>query len=290
MIKQHIVDEIHRAARKTFIRRSVVLKGIDDLWQADLIDLKRFRKINRGFTFVLIVMDCLSKFAWTVAVKTKTKSEIANAFNSIITRTQRHPVNLQTDHGNEFYNNLFQDIVRKHNINHYSTYSIMKASLVERLIRTIKNKLFKLFSLNGNYKWIGEPLKSVINSYNNTVHRITKYKPVDVNYYNEKLILKNIIEAYNVNLPSKETNKLVVGDFVRISKFKSIFEKGYTPNWSTELFKITKIKKTHPVTYEIKDFRNQPILGSFYRYELQKTKYPDTFLIEKVLKKNGDRL
>lgn len=290
MIKEQIANEIHKAARKNFSRRTVILKGIDDLWQADLIDLKQFKKINHGYTFVLIVMDCVSKFAWTVPVKTKTMSEIANAFISIITTSNRHPVNLQTDQGSEFYNKLFQNVIKKYGINHYSTYSIMKASLVERLIRTIKNKLFKLFSINGNYKWVGKPLKSVIDSYNNSKHRITKFKPVDVNFRNEELVLKNIKEAYKVKLFKNEKTKLVVDDFVRISKYKSIFEKGFTPNWSTELFKINKIKNTHPLTYEIRDFRNQPILGSFYGYELQKTKYPDTFLIEKILKRNGSRL
>lgn len=290
MIKQQIVNEIHKAARKRFNRRSVVLKGIDDLWQADLIDLKRFKKVNRGYTFILIIMDCLSKFAWTLPVKNKTMSEIANAFNSILSKSHRHPINLQTDHGNEFYNKLFQNVVNKYSINHYSSYSIMKASLVERLIRTIKSKLFKLFSLNGNYQWVGKPLKSITDSYNNTKHRITKFKPSDINISNEKQILKNINKAYNVKTFKYEKNKLDVGDVVRISKYKSMFEKGYTPNWSTELFKINKIKNTKPLTYTIEDLRKQPILGSFYGYELQKTKYPDTFLIEKVLKRNGAKL
>lgn len=289
MSKHQIVSEIHKTARKNFTRCSVILKGIDDLWQADLIDLKRFKKTNNGFTFVLIVMDCFSKFAWVVPVKTKTKSEIATAFINIITLSRRQPINLQTDHGTEFYNDVFQKVTKRYHINHYSTYSIMKASLVERLIRTIKNKLFKLFSLNGNYRWYGKPLKDEINIYNQSRHRTTKFKPNEVNGSNAHLVMNNIKLA-QVKSKKQDKIKFKLGDFVRISKYKSIFEKGYTPNWSTEIFKINKIKNTHPVTYQIEDLRNQVILGSFYNYELQKTKYPDTFLIEKILKKKGEML
>ncbi|CAK1578742.1 unnamed protein product [Parnassius mnemosyne] len=82
-----------------------------------------------------------------------------------------------------------------------------------------------------------------------------------------------------------------VGDYVRISKYKGTFENGYTPNWSTEIFIIRKLQNTIPTTYLIEDtIRGQPILGGFYAQELQKTKNPNIYLVEKVLRRKGNKV
>lgn len=289
MSKLQVVQEIHKEARKNFLRRSVNLNGIDDLWQADLIDFQNLKSFNQGYSYVFVVLDCFSKFAWTIPVKTKTKSEVANAFINILVTTHRKPDNLQTDKGTEFYNNEFAHITKTYKINHYSSHSIKKASIVERLIKTLKNNLYKYFSLNGSYKWIGKPLETIVSNYNKTIHRTTKHKPFEINRSNENKVWTNIkkLQMSN-NQPRKK--RLIVNDLVRISKYKSIFEKGYTPNWSTELFTIKKINNTKPVTYVIEDLHKQPILGTFYEQELQKTICPDVYLIEKVLRKKGNRL
>ena len=72
-----------------------------------------------------------------------------------------------------------------------------------------------------------------------------------------------------------------------MSKVKQVFEKGYTPNWSTEIFTVSKVVKTNPVTYHLKDYQDKPITGGFYEEELSKTKYPHIYLVEKVLKRRG---
>lgn len=288
MEKHQIVNEIHRPARKNFKRRSVVLKGIDDLWQADLIDLQKFHKVNKGYKYILTVIDTFSKYAWCVPIKSKTKTEVKNSFELIIQLTKRIPKNLQTDFGKEFYNNEFERYVNSLKINHYSTYSVKKASIVERLIKTLKSKLYKHFSLIGNYKWVGKPLDDIVKSYNQTVHRTTKFKPIDVNFDNDIQVSKNI-EKSQINMHYKR-NKFKIGDCVRISKYKSAFHKGYTPNWSTELFTIIHVNRTTPVAYHIQDQRKNKILGAFYEEELQKTNYPNVYLVEKVIKKKGRKL
>ena len=152
----------------------------------------------------------------------------------------------------------------------------------------MKSKLYKYFSLIGKFKWVGEPMNNIVYTYNNSVHSITKYKPKDVNDSNEVIIKRNIRKRYNTLIKSK--NKLNVGDSVRISKYKAEFQKGYTPNWSTEIFTIAKVNKTNPITYAIEDQKKQHILGSFYEQELQKTKYSDVYLVEKVLKRKDNKL
>lgn len=290
MSKTQIVDEIHKQARRNFIRRSVILKSIDDLWQADLIDIQNLCKYNKNFRYILVIIDCFSKFSWTVPLKSKSKSEIINAFDCLF-NAGRKPKNLQTDQGTEFYNRDFKCLMLKYNINHYSTYSVKKASIVERVIRTLKNKLYKYFNIVGNYKWIGKPLDTVTDDYNNTVHSTTKFKPIKVNTLNEGHVRNNINKIQRANNSNSKKNKFHLGDFVRISKYKGTFQKGYTPNWSTEIFKIININdERQPAVYYLEDQHKQPILGAFYQEELLKTKYPDIYLIEKVLKKKGDRL
>lgn len=288
MKKEQIVNEIHRSARKNYRRRPVILKEINDLWQADLLDLQKFQTFNKGYKYILVVIDAFSKYAWCVPSKSKTKTEIKNAFEKIIKSHKKNPVNLQTDFGTEFYNNEFKRFLISKNINHYSTYSVKKASIVERLIKTLKGKLFRYFSFIGNYKWVGKPLDDIVQSYNQTVHRTTKFKPDAVNSENEKEVMENIIKSQNYL--QKKSNKFYVGDRVRISKYKSVFRKGYTPNWSTELFTIKKVNNTHPITYHIEDLKKNPILGTFYEQELQKTQCPNIYLIEKVIKKKGKKM
>lgn len=288
MSKLCIVNELHKPARKNFKRRSVIIKGIDDLWQADLIDIQKYSKENKGFKYILVIIDALSKYAWVAPLKTKTKEEIQKAIQTIIAESGRCPKNLQTDLGKEFYNSLFKKLMYKYKINHYSTFSTKKASIVERLIRTLKTRLYKYFSLHGNYQWVGNNLESIVRSYNNSIHSTTKFKPNDVNVRNEHLVKQNIYNSQRKRLPCR--NKYKVGDKVRISKYKTHFSKGYTPNWSTEIFKIIKVNATNPVTYLVEDMHKEKILGSFYEYELQKTKFPDIYLIEKVIRRNKNKI
>ncbi|XP_015123874.1 uncharacterized protein LOC107045958 [Diachasma alloeum] len=113
-------------------------------------------------------------------------------------------------------------------------------------------------------------------------------KPKDVNSANEKFV-QHRIYGKNRNNQIKKA-KFKVDDPVRISKYKHTFEKGYTPNWTTEIFKINQIRKTDPTTYKLIDYQSSPIEGIFYEEELAKVQHPDIYLVEKVLKKRGDTL
>lgn len=286
MSKRNVVNEIHRNARVNFPRRHVVMKDIDDLWQADLVDMQAHSKINKGYNFVLTVIDTFSKYAWAYPLKHKNKMLVSQAFQ-LLFRKGRVPKNLQTDLGTEFYNDELKQVLQRYNINHYSTYSTKKASIIERFIRTLKSKLYKEFSVKGNYKWMDGSLEKIVKGYNETYHRTIGLTPSQVNQTNKRLLLKRFERNYSK--PLKKGKQLEIHDFVRISKYKSTFEKGYTPNWSTEIFKIIKVQNTTPQTYLLQDSRGRPILGAFYSQELQKTKYPDVYLVERVLKKKNNK-
>lgn len=287
MSKADVVDEIHKGARKNFIRRSYQMRGIDDTFQADLIEMIPHYKSNHNYKYILTVIDVFSKFAWTVPLKNKTGKEVTDAMKSIFLKDKRIPKNLHTDQGKEFFNKFFQQLMNEYGINHYFTYSKMKASIVERFNRTLLTKLWKIFSLQGSFKWL-KTLKSVTNTYNDTVHRTIKMKPSEVNITNSNRILRDSYRKNNT-LNTQYRPKFKMNDYVRISKFKSIFEKGYTPSWSTEIFQIYEVQLNNPITYLLKDLTGIKISGSFYEQELMATKYPTIYLIEKILRKKGNK-
>ena len=143
----------------------------------------------------------------------------------------------------------------------YSTYNEGKPVVAERFIRTLKNKLYKNMTASNENVYYNV-LDDVVSEYNNTKHSTIKMKPMDVKD-NERVY----IDEHN-----EKDSKFKIGDRVRISKFKNIFAKGYTPNWSKEIFIVDKINDTVPYTYNIKDLNGEKIIGSFYDKELQKTK------------------
>ncbi|XP_051155164.1 uncharacterized protein LOC127277817 [Leptopilina boulardi] len=142
------------------------------------------------------------------------------------------------------------------------------------------------FNLQGNYKWINL-LPTLISQYNNKKHRTIGMKPKDVTVEDTRELLRRIRKLRRIPL---RRPKFKVGDRVRVSKNKSIFEKGYTPNWSTEIFTVNQLKRTKPVTYKLTDYQNQSIEGGFYEEELLKVKYSDVYLVEKVLKTRGNKV
>ena len=161
----------------------------------------------------------------------------------------------------------------------YSTYNEGKSVVAERIIRTLKNKIFKHMTAVSKNVYF-DVLDDIVNKYNNTVHRTIKMKPIDVT--------DDSYAEYNEDFNKKDP-KFKVGDHVRISKYKNIFAKGYTQNWSEEVFVVSKIKDTVPSTYVVSDLNGKKIARSFYENELQKTSQ-EKFRIEKVRKRIGDKL
>jgi hypothetical protein len=285
-MKRDVVVELHAPARVNFKRRRVIVKGLKDLLQSDLIEMIPYARFNNGFKYILIVINTFSKFVWAYPLKTKTAAEVTNALSSLFKTKKNIPKNFQTDFGKEFYNKSLNAVFKKYHINHYSTYSTKKAQMAERVIRTIKNLIWKEFSFRGNYKWT-DILQDIVKRYNNTKHHTTQYKPSAINKKNEKKILRDVYSHMKTIDPHK--SKFKVGDFVRVSKYRQVFSKSYTPNWSNEIFSIKKVQQTVPRTYLLQDEDGEPILGGFYAYELQRVKHPNFYLIEKILRKKGNK-
>ena len=276
---EKLANELHKPIIRKFKRRKVNFGNEpNEIWSADLIDLKKLKKYNNGFQYIINIIDLYSRYAWSIPIKNKTGKSIVEAFDSI---RGSKPKKLWVDNGSEFYNKIFKKWLNDNNIEMYSTFNEGKAVVIERFNRTLKNKMFKYFTVNGTYKYI-DILSSLINEYNNKKHSSTKLSPKEL-YFNGK---KNYLTKKKNKIPISYDFK--IGDKVRISKFKKKFEKGYTPNWTEEIFIIYAINMTNPVTYLIKDLNNNPIKGSFYKQELQKTNQ-EIFRISKVIRKKGQK-
>lgn len=287
-LKRDVVNELHAPARRNFRRRRVIIKGLRDLFQIDLVEMIPYAQENDQFKYILVCINAFSKFAWATPIKNKTSKEVSKAMESILSSGRKNvPKNIQSDQGKEFFNTEFKKLMDKYNINHYSTYSNLKSSIVERFNRTLKNKMWKEFSFNGNYRWVNI-LKQIVDKYNNTVHRTTKYKPTAVNQKNAKEIQKLVYD--NIKIADPRITKFEVGDPVRISKHRHVFAKMYTPNWTNEIFTVSEIQNTYPRTYILQDSEKQNVLGGFYEEELKKVQHPDVYLVEKVIRRRKNQV
>ncbi len=284
--KDQLADELHKPVRRKFRRRRVEVKRIDQIWSADLVDMQWNSRQNSGYKYLLNIIDLFSKYAWSVPTKDKTGRSITDAFDKVVKSSGRKPEKLWVDQGTEFYNRVFRSWLKENDIEMYSTHNDGKAVVVERFNRTIKEKMWKYFSANNTHKYI-DILDSLMDLYNSGYHRSIKMSPKEASLVeNETEVRRNLYRSVD---KSTKPAKFKEGDTVRISVKKSIFEKGYTPRWTEEVFRVVEVQVTTPVTYKLEDLNEEKIDGSFYDAELQKTEQ-GVFRVEKVLrrdKKNG---
>jgi len=147
--------------------------------------------------------------------------------------------------------------------------------------------MFREFSARNTYNWV-DMLDELVERYNNSYHRTIKMAPADVTEQDEERLQE--IHLANRLSVQRGPVKFRVGDWVRISGIKGVFTKSYYPLWSTELFKITKVCNTRPVTYKLQDYHGRPMLGGFYNEEISKTNYPGVYLVERVLKRRRGKV
>ena len=246
----------------------------------------KFSKVNRGYKYIFTNIDIFSKFAWSFPLKTKTIKEIKSCFQKI--SKQRKPKYIWSDQESAFFSKEMLKFFEDHNIKIYYTHSNLKAVIIERFNRSLRELMMKKFVKSNNTVWYNI-LPELIKTYNNRYHRTIKMKPINVNKTNEKHI-KNTV--YNYDITNKKP-KYKINDLVRISlKRRQLFDKP-TGNikWSEELFKIYKINKSNVITYQLKDMNDEIIKGIFYERELQLSKNTTgEYIIEKILKTKGNNI
>lgn len=289
-VREEIIKEIFKPARINYPRMKIVVKGLWETLSADLLDMQKYAKYNKNYRYILTVIDHFSKWAWAIPVKNKSAPVVTAAMKKIL--DEGHPVkNIFTDDGKEFYNSDFEALMKKFKVNRYHTYSGIKSGMIERFNRTLRHMLHPAMLVQGNSNWL-KLLPKVIHEYNHEKkHRTIKMTPVEAtDPSKEKEILVKVYRKNNLKIVKKTKKpKFKVGDFVRVSKKRLTFEKGYTPSYSMEIFRIAKVKLSNPRTYLLKDLEGEEIKGRFYEEEMQKTKFPHEYIVEKVLRKKGNK-
>ena len=278
---------LHKPVRYNFPRNRVIVAGIDDQWQADLVDVSFLARFNKGYKFLLTCIDVFSKFAWVLPLKNKTGESLVNGFQSILD-LGRSPEKLQTDKGTEFLNRNFQSLLKENSSNFFTTNGELKASMVERFNRTLKTRMWKYFTAKNNRVYI-DILQDIVHGYNSSYHRSIGRAPASVSFLNVGQVRKKL---YGKSWTKPGRNfKFKLGDQVRISKSRRTFKKGYLPSWAQESFTVRKIIPNVPPVCQLRDYADDEIEGVFCAEELQKVhKSDDIYKIEKILaekKENG---
>jgi transposase InsO family protein len=278
---EELANELHAPVKRKFQRRRVISYGVDDVWSCDLVEMQEWSKQNKGYRYMLNVVDVFSKYAWSVKLLDKKGKTVLEAFKQIVESSGRKPGHIWVDEGKEFYNKDMDEWIKQNGINRYSTYGEHKSAVVERFNRTLKNVMWKRFTAENTRNWV-DMLDKLLFKYNNTKHSTIKMTPTEARGRTGGASTGKLMfnpEPYSLQKP-----KFKVGDQVRISRIKGIFEKGYLPNWSEALYIIHTVKQTSPITYILKDMKGEIVKGGFYTEELQKSKQ-EVFRIEKVLRK-----
>ena len=281
-LKSQQAYTLHRPARKKFTRNKIKVAGLDDQWEADLVDVQGLAKFNNNFKHLLTVIDTLSKYAFVVPLKDKTGPSIVKAFTKIF--KERQPRKLRTDKGKEFLNRPFQAFLRSRKIIFFTSNNETKAAIVERFNRTLRAKMWRYFTATNQQRYV-DVLPQLVHSYNNSVHGSTAIAPAKVNVMNAETIWRKL---YKFPLHKKKPT-YKVGDMVRISKAKKTFEKGYRPNWTKEVFKVKKVFKTALPEYSLVDLQEEDILGKFLEPELQAVASGELqwFRVNKIIRSKG---
>ena len=179
-------------------------------------------KHNKGIGYLLCVIDLFSKYACVVPLKDKKGVIIVNTFQKILKESNRKPNKIWVDQSSEFYNKSSKKMLQENNIKMYSIHNDEKSVVAERFIRTLKNKIYKHMTAVSKNVYF-DVLDDIVDEYNNSYHKTIKMKPIDVK--------SDTFAEYNEESNERDS-KFKIGDHVRISKYKNIFAKGYTPNWS----------------------------------------------------------
>ncbi len=264
-----MAKELHKLIIKNFKTRKIYINGIDHIWAADLLILSNFSKVNKGYKYVLVMINCFSEYVWCVALKKKDAATVTNAFEQILTNSKRKPQLLRTDMGKEFVNSQFNKLLERNHVKLYHTYSEVKSTIVKRFNRTLNDKFRLYFWMNKNHKWLWI-LSDILKDYNEKhVHRTISVPPAMVSKENEQEIHQRMYGSHF----KFEKPTFKEGDRVRITRKNSTFSNKYERKWTTEIFIIRKIRYTEPIIYSIKDLDGEEINGKFYKQELQKIKF-----------------
>ncbi|KAL3110802.1 hypothetical protein niasHT_014739 [Heterodera trifolii] len=232
---------LHRQAIRRFTRLPTLASGLHTEWQADLSVLDRLAPQNRGFRYLLVCVDTLSRQLFVEPVKNKKSEEMIRAFERLFARSKYIPWKLTSP---QFH-----------------------AGMAERANRTIKERLFRYFTARHTQRWV-DAIQDIVNGINHSYHSSIQMRPVDVTFENASALRKELSDKAHLLRP-KRPPRFKAGDRVRIEKHKHVFQKGYVGRFTGEIFTIDTVDEGRsPITYRIRDMEGELIKGRFCANDL----------------------
>src|SRR5882757_1675897 len=280
-LRKQNVYTLHHPARRRWKRNRIYVSYIDEQWEIDLIELRMHSSQNDGYNYILMIIDVFSKYVFAFPTKTKTALEILNIFKEVF--QYRKPTKIRSDRGGEFDNRIFRNFCKNNDVIYFTTENKdIKCAVVERVNRTLKDKMFRYFTFKGTRRYI-DVLPDLLNSYNNSLHRSIQMAPADATIENENFVYYNLYED-----DDKELSKIKFkqGDDVRLKYELNPFDKSYYPLWADRVYKIIKVyRKFKKPLYTIHDGDTE-LKRRFYPEELQKVSIDTNtrYLIERILR------
>lgn len=280
---------LHKPLRRQFKRLKVIVGGLRDQYEADLADMQKLHDLNDGTTFLLVVIDVFSRHLWVEPLRGKGELQVLAAFKKIFQRAPK-PRRLRTDRGPEFKGSTIEKYFDEQNIEHWSAHNDeMKANYAERVIRTLKGSIWGYMRHEKKYRYI-DVLQKLVDSYNNTTHRSTRMKPIEVTrgHVERRLWwhLYKPTDQYKKGQRTKRKHTIKVDDYVRISQMPDTFERAHTEKWTREIFRVRQLfRRVGLPKYRLVDLTGEELKGTYYEGELQKVSYSDEepFEVEALL-------
>lgn len=257
----------HKQIRRRFLRRKTLVFGPYTTLQADTIFYRNYARQNHGYKYILVVIDCFSRKNWVRPMKSTTAEETAKCLDEIIGSMPYKPTQFASDKGNEFNSKhpaIYKTLILKYGLIMYTLKHPIKAGIAERFIRTLKTRIERYFTEKNTVKWI-DILPKLSDDINNSYHRTIGMAPNEVSFENRREIFQRL---YGSSAPPIEC-KFKLGDRVRIPIIKDVFDKGYTPNWSEEIYTVVDKRSDGQVCYyELKSDTGEILEKRFYEQEL----------------------
>ena len=255
----------HKRRIVKFKRRKIKVNGPYTLIQADTVFYRNYARQNQGYKYILVVVDCFSRKNWCRPMRTTTADECAKNLENILQSMPYTPSQFASDQGNEFnlkHPAIFNTLIDKYGLLMFHLRGPHKASIVERFIRTLKSRLERFFTESNSVKWI-DILPKISDALNNSYHRSIGMAPNQVTFENRKIVYKRLYGARG----APTLCKFQIGDRVRLPLEKDIFEKGYSVNWTKEIFQIVDKRFDGELCYYfVKNLDGSTVPGKKFYY------------------------
>jgi len=280
---------LQRSLRYKFKRNRLVATGLNARWDVDLADVSNLASDNDGVKFLLIAINVFTRYLWVEPMNNKTPESVIKALKKMFVSAPL-PGIIRSDKGREFNNKKVKLYLKDKGIDYYFTQNETKASYAERVIRTLKVAMYRYFTYKQSHHYL-DILQDLVDGYNHRPHRsLNQRLPSDINEQNEAVVWKEqyIDPLKTKSEPKKKLFKFKVGDQVRMSHLRYTFQRDYQEKWTEEIFIVNRryYRDGFPI-YQLKDYADDPIEGSFYENELQQVFKTDDNIwkVEKVLKR-----